>query len=194
MIPKLRLDALTDAVFAVAMTLLVIDLRLPEMFQPQDNADLMRHLIGLGHQLLVYVISFYILALCWRGRVLSGQGDEEIGKHHVTLALSYLLLITLLPFATSVIGRFRGFPAAVWLYACNMFLLAAVALRIALISNTENAARLEAKIGLITVMVAAVATVIISFIAPRWAMFAYAINFIQGSAGSLLSRKQLRGE
>jgi uncharacterized membrane protein len=35
-IPKRRLDALTDGVFAVAMTLLVIDLRLPESFQPKD--------------------------------------------------------------------------------------------------------------------------------------------------------------
>ncbi len=190
MIPKLRLDALTDGVFAVAMTLLVIDLRLPELFRPHDNAELMRHLAALGHQVLVYVISFYVLALCWVGRVRSGPGDEEVGKHHVALVLSYLLLITFLPFATSVIGRFRGFPTAVWLYACNMFLLAAVALRIALISNSEAGARREAKIGLITVMVAAVATVIISFIAPRWAMFAYAINFIQGSTGALLRRKK----
>jgi uncharacterized membrane protein len=39
MIPKLRLDALTDGVFAVAMTLLVIDLRSPENFHPRDAAE-----------------------------------------------------------------------------------------------------------------------------------------------------------
>ncbi len=48
MIPKLRLDALTDGVFAVAMTLLIIDLRLPEGFQPQNGAELLHRLAGLG--------------------------------------------------------------------------------------------------------------------------------------------------
>lgn len=188
MIPKLRLDALTDGVFAVAMTLLVLDLRLPELFRPHDNAELMRELIGLGHQALVYVVSFYVLAMCWLGRVKSGTGDEEVGRNHAVLALSYLLLITFLPFATSVVGRFRGFPAAAWLYAANMFLLAAVALRIALISISDPQTRQEATVGLITVMVAAVAAIIISLIEPRWAIFAYALNFMEGSIRGLAGR------
>jgi len=172
MIPKLRLDALTDGVFAVAMTLLVLDLRLPELFQPHDNAELIHRLVGLGHQALVYVVSFYVLALCWLGRVKSDRGDEEVGRHHAVLALSYLLLITFLPFATSVVGRFRGFPAAAWLYAANIFLLAAVALRIALISNSDAQARRDAIVGLSTVMIAAVVAFIVSFIEPRWTAFA----------------------
>jgi uncharacterized membrane protein len=69
MIPKSRLDALTDGVFSVAMTLLVIDLRLPETFQPQSAADLLHRIVELGSQLLVYVISFYVLALRWTGMV-----------------------------------------------------------------------------------------------------------------------------
>ena len=47
MIPKPRLDALTDGVFAVAMTLLVPDLRLPESFAPHDAAALERTLRAL---------------------------------------------------------------------------------------------------------------------------------------------------
>jgi uncharacterized membrane protein len=194
MIPKLRLDALTDGVFAVAMTLLVLDLRLPELFQPHDNAGLIHGLVGLGHQALVYVVSFYVLALCWLGRVKSGAGDEEVGRHHAVLALSYLLFITFLPFATSVVGRFRGFPAAAWLYAANIFLLAVVALRIALISNSDARARRDAIVGLSTVMIAAIVAVIVSFIEPRWTVFAYAITFIEGSVRGFSGRVKRRRE
>ncbi len=67
MIPKCRIDALTDGVFGVAMTLLVIDLRLPESFQPQSAAEPLHRIDELGSQLLVYVISFYVLALRWTG-------------------------------------------------------------------------------------------------------------------------------
>ncbi len=50
-IPKSRLDALTDGVFAVAMTLLVIDLRLPESFHAADSAaELLACLMELGYQ------------------------------------------------------------------------------------------------------------------------------------------------
>ena len=63
MIPKSRLDALTDGVFAVAMTLLVIDLRLPENFQPQNSSELLQRIAELGSQMFVYAVSFYVLAL-----------------------------------------------------------------------------------------------------------------------------------
>jgi uncharacterized membrane protein len=180
MIPKLRLDALTDGVFAVAMTLLVIDLKLPEDFHPRFNAELLQRLFGLGHPVLVYVVSFYVLALCWVGHVRSGTRSEEVGQRHVVLALSYLLTITFLPFATSVIGRYQGFPAAIWLYAGNMIFLAVIALRIAMLAHYQADARRQACFGLMTLIAAAVLSVILSFIAPHWAMAAYALNAIEG--------------
>jgi uncharacterized membrane protein len=80
MIPKSRLDALTDGVFAVAMTLLVIDLRLPETFQSQSTADLLHRIVELGNQLLVYAISFYVLALRWTGMVKLAPRGEEVSE------------------------------------------------------------------------------------------------------------------
>jgi len=58
MFSKARLDALSDGIFAVAMTLLILDVRLPEDFHPQDGAELLRGLADLWPKFLPYVLSF----------------------------------------------------------------------------------------------------------------------------------------
>jgi hypothetical protein len=87
MIPKLRLDALTNGVFVVAMTLLVIDLRLPENFHPRDAADLLNHLLDMKAQLLVYVVSFYVLGLRWVGMVRLGPRGGNVSHAFAAWAL-----------------------------------------------------------------------------------------------------------
>ena len=82
MIPKSRLDALTDGVFAVAMTLLVIDLRLPEGFHPADASELPYRLAELWNQALVYVISFYVLSLRWTGLVRISSHGEMVSERY----------------------------------------------------------------------------------------------------------------
>jgi uncharacterized membrane protein len=47
MFSKARLDTLSDGIFGVAMTLLVLDVRLPENFHPHDNAELIQGLLDL---------------------------------------------------------------------------------------------------------------------------------------------------
>jgi len=176
MIPKSRLDALTDGVFAVAMTLLVIDLRLPEAFTAQSDGELLHWLAGLGHQLLVYAVSFYVLALCWMGQVRIAARSEEAGQRHAVLALTYLLLVTLLPFSTMVVGRYPHFPVAVGLYAANMIAIALVALRMLALSGDGRRSRM----GLYVLIGSALLTVALSLWLPRWAMFAYLLNLLDG--------------
>ena len=57
-ISKGRLDALTDGVFAFAMTLLVVNFDLPEDFHPTSAAELIFALLGLGDTFIAYVVSF----------------------------------------------------------------------------------------------------------------------------------------
>ena len=61
-ISKSRLDALTDGVFAFAMTLLVVKFDLPEDFHPKSAAELISGLLGLGGTFIAYVVSFLVLA------------------------------------------------------------------------------------------------------------------------------------
>ena len=67
-ISKGRLDALPDGVFAFAMTLLVVNLDLPEDFHPSSAAELISALLGLGGTLIAYVVTFSVLATFWLAR------------------------------------------------------------------------------------------------------------------------------
>ncbi|HEX4922051.1 MAG TPA: TMEM175 family protein, partial [Candidatus Bathyarchaeia archaeon] len=60
MYPKSRIDALTDGLFGVAMTILVLDLRLPDSFRG-DGAGLVGALRTLWPRFLPYLLSFYVL-------------------------------------------------------------------------------------------------------------------------------------
>jgi uncharacterized membrane protein len=62
-----RIEALTDGIFAVAMTLLVLDIRVPELQQVTSTANLPLKLLALAPKVLSYTISFIILGVYWVG-------------------------------------------------------------------------------------------------------------------------------
>jgi uncharacterized membrane protein len=75
-ISKGRLDALTDGVFAFAMTLLVVKFDLPEDFHPKSAAELISGLLGLGGTFIAYVVTFLVLATFWLGRARTKEEPE----------------------------------------------------------------------------------------------------------------------
>jgi uncharacterized membrane protein len=191
MIPKSRLDALTDGVFAVAMTLLVIDLRLPESFRPADEYELLYRLAELWNQALVYVISFYVLSLRWTGLVRISPRGETVGEQYTRWALVHLLPITLVPFTTMVMARYISLAPAIWLYATNTILFALVAIRMNTLSQADQGrgTLLEDQVGLIVLIVASVRTIVASLVVPKWAMLVYLVNLVDGPLRCLLKRK-----
>jgi len=110
MYPRTRLDALTDGVFAVAMTLLVLDVRLPEEFRPHDEAELLAALRGLTSKFVPYAISFMVLGLRWLSTFQVRSRGEFFGREYAVWWLVYLLLITCVPFSTMVSGASPPLP------------------------------------------------------------------------------------
>ncbi len=193
-IPKLRLDALTDGVFAVAMTLLVIDLRLPEGFHPRDGRELVHGLAALGNQALVYVVSFYVLGLRWFGIVRSSPRGEEVNDRYTRTALVNLLLTTFVPFTTMVVGRYPSFVPAVWGYAVVIILMAVTALRMISLESIEPSVARKARTSLSILIVAAVVTMVISLIAPKRALVGYLVNLLDEPLRRLMRRRAARSE
>ena len=124
MYPRARFDAVTDGIFSVAMTLLVLDLRLPEDFHPHDAEELLQGLFGLVPKFIPYLLSFLVLGLRWLSNVQVHSKAEHVGRRYFRWWLIYLLLITCVPFSTLVVGRFASLAPAIWLYAGNTALLA----------------------------------------------------------------------
>lgn len=177
--PKARIDALTDGIFAFAMTLLVLEIRLPPDAVVKDSAELLARLQALVPEYLVYIISFFVLAAQWRVEI-GLRRVEDVSQEAVSWSIVYLFFITSVPFSSGVVGRHGDLPPAVWLYAANMIAAAAVSLRLrALEVVPEHRARARAdNIGTSVFIASALLSVALSFIEPRHAMYAYFLNFL----------------
>ncbi|MGP8120358.1 MAG: TMEM175 family protein [Xanthobacteraceae bacterium] len=178
MFPKARLDTLSDGLFAVAMTILVLDIRLPDDFRPHSGQDLVDGLAALWPKLLPYVLSFCVLGLRWLSNIEVRSRGEFVGRDYVNWWLLYLLLITCVPFSTIVLGRFGNLAPAIWLYAGHTLLIAAVGQRIfTLTPNLEPGDHLRHR-RLSTLLLAgsSLLAIAVSLVNPRWALWAFAIN------------------
>ncbi|MRD48261.1 TMEM175 family protein [Caenimonas koreensis] len=125
---KHRLDALTDGIFAVAMTLLVIDLKLPETAAHMTTEAILQGLADLLPKLISWVISFLVLALFWWGHSRAFHYVRQIDGKLVLINLLFLGAASFMPFASSLSGGHGShFPAQV-VYSATMALNALAAL------------------------------------------------------------------
>lgn len=123
-----RIDALTDGIYAVAMTLLVIELKLPDHGAIHSNAEFAHALLELGPRLYAWVISFFVMAFFWVGHQRTHNRLRHVDGKLITLNICQLAFISLIPFSSSVLGaEYDGFLAQA-IFAANMALLAVFAL------------------------------------------------------------------
>jgi uncharacterized membrane protein len=121
-----RLAALSDGIFAVAMTLLVLDLHLPTAAQIHSERELLAALCALGPQWLTYGMSFLTLGIFWAGQQTQlnhiGEGTRDLTWIH----LGFLFAVTALPLSTRLLAEFITYRAAIGIYWLNIFILGAM--------------------------------------------------------------------
>jgi uncharacterized membrane protein len=116
-----RLLAFSDGVFGVAITLLVIDLRLPPI-PPGDESALLQALLGMEQNLFVFVFTFIIVGMSWLGHHRKFSYIDKVDGRLLWLNLLYLLALCLVPFVSSVLAEHGGSRLAFTLYAGVMAL------------------------------------------------------------------------
>ncbi|MFF4348750.1 TMEM175 family protein [Streptomyces sp. NPDC001530] len=101
--------ALTDGVMAIAMTLLVLDIELPEGLR---GAELRRALDDVQSQVAAFLLSAVVIALFWRAHHAAVRNAEWIDPYLFWLHVAFLVLVSLIPFPTRVLedygDRFLG--------------------------------------------------------------------------------------
>lgn len=176
--PRERLDALSDGIFSVAMTLLVLDIRLPENFQPANSAELLQALFALWPKILPYLLSFLVLGARWLGAVHARSRAESFSSSYIRWWLFYMLLITCIPFSTIVVGRFASLAPSVWLYGGNTALIAIASWR--LLELTPEAANEPTapgrKASMLLLFISAMLCIVLSFVNSSEALWALALN------------------
>jgi uncharacterized membrane protein len=177
--PKARIDALTDGIFAVAMTLLVLDLHLPEGFHPADSTQLLDAIFELWPKFLAYAFSFMLVGLRWLSVAQIPTRSEYFEGAYIRWWLFYLLMITCVPFAAIVVGRYASFSPAIWLYSANTALIAIASWRMAVLTPEviDPHHVLRRQWSMVVLLASALLCFAWSFVNPSHALWAYAINF-----------------
>ncbi len=121
-----RLAALSDGIFAVAMTLLVLDLRVPVKEAVHSEQQLQSALAALAPQFIAYLMSGLTLGIFWAGQQTQlyhfGRGNRDLTWIHIT----FLFAVSVLPFSTRLLAEFIELRTALLLYWANLFTLGAI--------------------------------------------------------------------
>jgi uncharacterized membrane protein len=120
-----RLSALSDGIFAVAMTLLVLVVRVPAetIAQVHSEGELWHALGALAPQLVAYLLSFTMLGTFWLGQQTQLNHLDGVDRNLAWIHIGFLAGVTLLPFSTSLLAEFAELRTAVGVYWLNLLLL-----------------------------------------------------------------------
>jgi TMEM175 potassium channel family protein len=121
-----RLAALSDGIFAVAMTLLVLDLLVPAAEAVHSEHDLWCGLVGFAPRLLMYMMSFLTLGIFWVGQQTHLNYLERSDRRFSWLHIAFLFAVSLMPFSTMLLAAFPAYRVALLAYWLNIFLLGAI--------------------------------------------------------------------
>jgi uncharacterized membrane protein len=115
---KTRLEAFSDGVFAIVITLLILDVHIP-----QDQPLTLASLWSAGPHLLAFVLSFVIVGLYWVAHHSMLHFVKQVDRPLLWLNLALLLIIVFVPFPTALLGQHPDNLLAVTLYGVNLMLV-----------------------------------------------------------------------
>jgi uncharacterized membrane protein len=121
-----RLAALSDGIFAVAMTLLVLDLHVPASEAIHSQGQLWHTLAGAAPELISYVLSFITLGIFWNGQQAQLNAFTRSDRHLSWIHLAFLFAVSLMPFSTRLLAEYIAYRSVLFAYWGNIFLLGLV--------------------------------------------------------------------
>jgi uncharacterized membrane protein len=114
-----RLRALTDGIYAIVATLLVLDLKGPDTLD-LTNSELTANLFQQIPNFIAYLVSFFVVATFWMRNHWILEPLKKCDETTFWLNFLHLLFLSLLPYTASLIGRYEQDPIAVVLFSSSL--------------------------------------------------------------------------
>lgn len=180
-----RVEAYTDGVFAIAATLLVLDLTTTTFSHIDSDGQMWAALAGMSESFMAFVISFGLLSLLWMIHLQQFRDIARVDGGLMWLNSIRLLFIVLIPFTTSLVSEYSEFYAGRMLLPINFFfatLFGFLAYRWAMARNGHllaDDARPDAPAQSIAGAVAVGCAVVAMLLAPfigSWGFLVYVVN------------------
>lgn len=115
-----RIEAFTDGVFAIVITLLVLELRIPEVHGPHLSEQLREGLVELVPKFISFVVSFLYVSIYWYNHHQLFHPVKSLNRALFWHNSIFLLFLTFIPFPTALIGSYPEDKVAVTCYGLAM--------------------------------------------------------------------------
>ena len=115
-----RISNLSDSIFGVAMTILVLGVHFPQMEEIHTERELIAALGQLAPRILTWLMSVMTLGMFWVGRHTQLDHLERSDRDLSWLHFLFLAIVTVMPFTTELLAEFITFRVALFLYWMNL--------------------------------------------------------------------------
>lgn len=115
-----RVLGFSDGLFAIAMTLLIVSVEVPDVADADSVGDLADALGDISDQLISFLVSFLVIGRYWLAHHQMFSMLSAMDRGLIGLNLFYLLLIAFAPFPTALLGDFFDNPLAITVYALTV--------------------------------------------------------------------------
>lgn len=177
---KDRIEALADGIFAFAMTLLVLNLAIPNEAQLTETA-LLTILSSQLHRFLKYALAFILLGNLWIIHHQQFNSIQKVDLRLLWINIIMLMFVVLMPFSTDLIGDYSETIVAETFFCLNLFVIGSLyfgswvyAMKNHLINADLDAGTIQRDIRrtLVTPVISLLA-ILVTFLLPSWGLLTY---------------------
>ena len=183
-----RLDQLSDGIFAIVMTILVFEIRVPEFTGVISEQTLIHSLIALSPLLISYLLSFSLLFTYWRSHhIIASVLAKNIDVQFTNLSGVFLFLVALVPFSSHFLGRYLFLKTSVIFFAINIILIGIslyfmrqYAIKAETIENTPFTRRENehANMHILFPVISSIIAIAVSFYSTKIAIFLFTLAIL----------------
>ncbi|MBI1282127.1 MAG: DUF1211 domain-containing protein [Anaerolineaceae bacterium] len=187
-----RLTMFTDGVFAIAITLLALEIRIPEL---ENKAELGQAIIGLLPQIFVFALAFMQVGILWLAHQRIFRNIVRTDSSFMWMSLIYLMFIAFLPVPSGTLARYGDEFPAVEFFAITLMLVGVVELVMweyaashhRLLDSSVTDLQIKETRWRVYYMIAVFGvSILIAFLSPLLAMFSWILLFF---TRGLISRR-----
>ncbi|MEK7088880.1 MAG: TMEM175 family protein [Patescibacteria group bacterium] len=190
-----RLDQLADSIFAIVMTILVFEIRIPDYIGIVGEQTLLKSLFALSPVFLSYLLSFSLLFTYWRSHhFIESILAKNIDRYFSNINAVFFFFVGLVPFSSHLLGKYSYSKTAIIFFALNVIFIGLSLFRMrqyviksktienASVTKTENE---HANMHILFPVGAAIVAIFVSFFSSGFAILlltlAILFNFLEKS-------------
>ncbi len=119
-----RLNQLSDGIFAIVMTILVFEIKIPPFIGEIDNVGLWSEIEKLLPFLFGYILSFALLFTYWRAHhFFISIYAKNVDSKLININALFFMLVSLVPFSASILGKFPGNELSVIIFGIHTIVI-----------------------------------------------------------------------